>query len=242
MTCKILPTVQAEDAVLTDSHFSAQEICELLAVPREKVFPVWLGLPDFGPPPAPEAAADCRRELGLERPYLLMVGTLEPRKNHAFLVEVFENLPRFDGQLVIAGMRGWRYEPILQRMRQSTRCADIRYLDYLTDAELPALYAGAELFLFPSLYEGFGFPPLEAMACGTPVLSSTGGALAEVLGQGALLLDNFDSARWAAAAERLLDDSAARQALIAQGRQQAARYRWQETARQTWQLYRQVAA
>ncbi len=239
---QIARSIGRADAIITDSHFSAGEIAAALKVAPERIQPIPLGIAARFAPPSPQAIAALRQAKNLARPYLLMVGTLEPRKNHAFLVEVFENLPRFDGQLVIAGMRGWRYEPILQRMRQSTRCADIRYLDYLTDAELPALYAGAELFLFPSLYEGFGFPPLEAMACGTPVLSSTGGALAEVLGQGALLLDNFDSARWAAAAERLLDDSAARQALIAQGRQQAARYRWQETARQTWQLYRQVAA
>ena len=150
-------------------------------------------------------------------------------------------MPSFDGDLAIAGMRGWKYAPILERLRASPRAGAIRYLDYVGDEELSALYAGAELFLFPSLYEGFGFPPLEAMLCGAPVLASTAGSLPEVLGEGARLIAEFDAERWAGEALRLLADSAARREMIAKGRAWAQRYTWRETARQTWAIYRKVA-
>jgi glycosyltransferase involved in cell wall biosynthesis len=113
-------------------------------------------------------------------------------------------------------------------------------LRYVRDPDLPALYAGADLYVQTSVYEGFGFPPLEAMACGTPVLSSTGGSLAEVLGGGACLLNNFDAELWAAEALRLLGDRAHRDRLAARGRAHAAAYSWADTARHTWDVYRSL--
>ena len=240
LKARIADTVRRADAIITDSRFSAGEIIELLRAEPAKVFPIPLGAADHVRPPDQEAVARLRRERGLTRPYLLTVGTLEPRKNTAFLADVFEAMTAFDGDLVIAGMRGWKYEPILARLRASPRSGSIRYLEYVGDSELPALYAGAELFLFPSIYEGFGFPPLEAMLCGVPVLASTAGSLPEVLGDGARLIAEFDAGRWAGEALRLLADSAARHGMIAQGRAWAQRYTWHETARQTWAIYRKV--
>lgn len=241
LKARITDTVRRADAIITDSLFSAGEIIELLPADPAKVFPIPLGVADHLKPPAPEEIARLRRAQGLTRPYLLTVGTLEPRKNTAFLASVFEAMPAFDGDLVIAGMRGWKYEPILERLRTSPRAKAIRYLEYVNDNELPALYAGAELFLFPSIYEGFGFPPLEAMLCGIPVIASTAGSLPEVLGGGARLIAEFDVERWAGEALRLLADSTARSAMITQGRAWAQRYTWCETARQTWAIYRKVA-
>jgi glycosyltransferase involved in cell wall biosynthesis len=233
-------TIRRADAVITDSRFSAGEIIELLRADPNKVFSIPLGAADHMCPPDPEAVARLRRERGLTRPYLLTVGTLEPRKNTTFLTSVFEAMTAFDGDLVIAGMRGWKYEPILKRLRASPRARAIRYLEYVGDNELPALYAGAELFLFPSLYEGFGFPPLEAMLCGAPVLASTAGSLPEVLGDGARLIAEFNVERWAGEALRLLADGAARRGMIAKGRAWAQRHTWRETARQTWAIYRNL--
>lgn len=241
LTSKIRPTVQAADAVLTDSHFSAQEICELLAVPREKVFPVWLGLPDFGPPPAPEAAADCRRELGLERPYLLMVGTLEPRKNIPFLIKIFEALSDFDGDLVLAGGLGWKVGPSLQAIADSPRRDRIKLLKHPSDSQLAALYAGAAAFVFPTRYEGFGFPPLEAMARGTPVIAARNSSLPEVLGDAAEWLDGYDAGEWAERIRHICNDSTRAAQLRVAGLQRAQRFTWEETARQTWAVYRLVA-
>ncbi|MCX6992808.1 MAG: glycosyltransferase family 1 protein [Kiritimatiellaeota bacterium] len=241
LKARIADTVRRADAVITDSRFSAGEIIELLRADPAKVFSIPLGAADHLRPPDPETVMRLRQERGLTRPYLLTVGTLEPRKNTAFLASVFEAMTAFDGDLVIAGMRGWKYEPILERLRASPRAGAIRYLEYVGDNELPALYAGAELFLFPSIYEGFGFPPLEAMLCGVPVLTSTAGSLPEVLGEGARLIAEFDAERWAGEALRLLADSAARRKMIEKGRAWAQRYTWRETARQTWAIYRKVA-
>ena len=171
-----------------------------------------------------------RRRLGLERPYLLMVGTIEPRKNIPFLVEIVERMKGFDGDLVLAGTLGWKFEPILERMQRSPIAARIRRLDYVEEDLLPSLYAGAELFVFPSLYEGFGFTPLEAMACGTPVLAAPAGSLPEVLGEAAELVPGYDAAEWAERANHLLTDARRRRELKELGFRQARRFTWPETA------------
>jgi len=242
LTATIRATARRADAIITISQFSAGEIQELLDVPAERIFPIYLGISPAFKRPAEEAIRPVLDRHGLKRPYLLTVGTLEPRKNVPFLVEVFERMRGFDGDLVIAGMPGWKYEPILQRLHDSPRAANIRYVRYFDDDALPALYAGASLFMLPSFYEGFGFPPLEAMACGTPALTSRGGSLAEVLGDAAVTLAEYDSELWAATAIQLLGDSQRMRTLREGGPAHAARYTWEETARRTLELYRRVAA
>lgn len=242
LTALISDTASRADAIITDSTFSAAEISERLSVDMNRIFPIHLGISEKFAPASPEAVGRERRKLGLDRPYVLTVSTIEPRKNIEFLVRVFEQMTGFDGCLVVAGMKGWKYEPILKRMRDSSRARDIRHLEYVSDEELPALYSGAELFFFPSLYEGFGLPPLEAMACGTPVIASTSASLPEVLGDGALAISGFDAETWASEALRILSETSERQAMIERGLRQAARYTWRETARRTWEVYRKTAS
>ncbi len=237
---RIAKTVREADAILTVSEFSAGEIVELLGVKREKIHPVWHGLAEHVRRPGIGEVTELKSRLGLKRPYLLNVGTLEPRKNIPFLVEVFERLKNFDGDLVLAGMKGWNWEPILARIGSSPRAERIRRLDYVSDGDLPALYAGAELFVFPSLYEGFGFPPLEAMACGTPVVSSAAGSLPEVLGAAAELVEEFDGGLWADRIEALLSDSDARDRRRRAGRERALSFSWRDAAEKTWKVYRSL--
>ncbi len=233
-------TVERADAILTDSRFSAREIAECLNVDPERIHAVHLGVSPECQRASPASIDSLRGNLGLERPYLLTVGTVEPRKNLDFLLQVFERLKAFDGDLVIAGMCGWKYEAILRKIRSSALSHRIHYVEYIPDKDLPALYSGAELFLITSFYEGFGFPPLEAMACGTPVVSSSGGSLAEVLGNQAIVLDTFDIQAWTQAVEGVLSDTNLRQRLTSGGPGHARTYDWRETARQTWNVYRQV--
>ncbi len=230
-------TVARADAIITVSEFTAREVESLLGVPRDRLHPIPSGLDPAMRRPGPDAIRALRRRLQLERPYVLSVGTLEPRKNFPFLVDVFERLPDFDGDLVIAGRRGWKFEPVLDRIARSARRGRIRLVEDLGEDELPALYAGAELFLLASLYEGFGFPPLEAMACGTPAIVSPGGSLAEICGGGALVLPADDADRWAREISSLLRAPAARDALRQRGAGHAARFTWTETARRTWSVY-----
>ena len=240
LTSVIHKTVTRADAIITDSQFSAAEIADCLQVAPNRIFPVHLGVAPECRQATPQAVSSLRQRLVLERPYLLTVGTLEPRKNIPFLIDVFEHLRGFDGDLVIAGMRGWKYEPIMERMRKSPHAARIRYLEYVDDQDLPALYSGASLFVTTSFYEGFGLPPLEAMACGTPVVSSTGGSLAEVVGGGAITLPDFDVTRWADTLTGVLLDSTRHAALAQQGTAHVRRFDWRETARQTFNVYRKV--
>lgn len=240
LTSMIHNTARRADAIITDSHFSKREIEDCLGVPPEKVFAIHLGVATQGDRPTPDQIMAGRQKLALARPYLLTVGTIEPRKNLPFMIEVFEQLEGLDCDLVIAGMPGWKVEPIMERMNRSPKRDRIRYLDYVPDAQLPALYAGAELFLITSFYEGFGFPPLEAMAYGTPVISSAGGSLEEVLGEAALIMPKFDSSAWASAIRDLLNDPARRARLSKQAPAHAAGFSWSETARQTWDVYRRV--
>jgi len=242
LTGTIHRTAERADAILTISHFSGREIQELLRVPGDRVFPVYLGISPVFCQPSEETVTSTLARLELRRPYLLTVGTLEPRKNIPFLVEVFEHMHDFDGELVIAGMPGWQCEPILRRIRESSRADDIRFIQYVGDGALPSLYAGADLFVLTSFYEGFGFPPLEAMACGTPALTSRGGSLAEVVGDAGVTLGEFDADLWSSTACDLLGDTERRKELREKGIAHAARYTWQETARQTLEVYREVTA
>ncbi len=240
LRARIGATAARADAIITDSRFSADEIHDLLGVAREKLHPIHLGVdPAMRAPSADETAA-VRRRRGLERPYILTVGTIEPRKNIVFLIEVFERLEEYGGELVVVGRRGWKFGPIFERMRSSPRAVAIRHLEGLADADLRALYAAADVFVFPSLYEGFGLPPLEAMACGAPVVAAATGSLPEVLGDGADLVKGFDADEWALHLRRVLSDSAYREGLKERGLRRAAGYRWEETARRTMEVYRAV--
>lgn len=229
-------TVARADAIITVSRFTAQEAAELLDAAAERLFPIHSGLDPAMRRPPEEQIAAFRSRRGLNRPYLLSVGTLEPRKNYPFLIDVFERLA-FEGELVIAGRPGWKFEPILNRIGRSRRRERIRVLEDLDESELPALYSGARAFVLPSLYEGFGFPPVEAMACGIPVVVSKGGALAEVCGEGAAVLAQFEIEAWVEAVQRVLDDEAWRERLVRRGLEQAGRYSWRDTALRTWSVY-----
>jgi glycosyltransferase involved in cell wall biosynthesis len=241
LRARIRDTVNRADAIITDSFFSGREIQELLGVAADRIFPIHLGLTRRTFTADPQSTPATLKRLGLDRPFLLTLGTLEPRKNIPFLIDVFEKLEGFEGDLVVAGMKGWKFEPILQRMRRSPVAKRIRYLEYVDDESLAALYAGAELFVFPSIYEGFGFPPLEAMSCGTAVISSSAGSLAEVLGDAAEIVEGLQTEEWCDRIHHLLSDPVRKAELIARGRGHVGQYQWEKTAAATWQVYRRLA-
>ncbi len=236
---QIRRTVERADAIITDSAFSRHEIMRFLGATGKRVHAIHLGLDQTAEKPDEPAVADMRRQLGLDNRYLLTVGTVEPRKNLAFMVDVFEGL-EFDGDLVIAGMIGWKFEPLLARISKSPRKDRIHLLDYVPETQLPALYAGAEAFLVTSIYEGFGFPPLEAMSLGVPVVSSSGGSLPEVLGDAALVIPHFERDGWIETVDDLLNDGSLRASMREKGYKQAAKFTWGKTAKETWAVYEGV--
>ncbi len=235
-------TVQRCNAIITISRFSASEISALLHVDPSRIFCTPLGVsPEFHPL-SPEEKSAARSRLSLPPAFLLHVGTIEPRKNIPFLVEVFEALKDYPGHLLLAGGPGWKMEAIWDRIRRSPCRSRIRWVRNVPDTDLPSLYACADALLIPSHYEGFGLPPLEAMACGTPVFASNCGSFPEVLAGGAAaLLPITDPSVWAFEILELLSSSTQRDAVIQRGLAHAARFRWEETARLTWLAYRTIA-
>ena len=186
-----------------------------------------------------------REKLGLHQPYVLFVGTIEPRKNLDRLIRAFSLAACRSGlphDLVIAGGRGWKDVAIQAALEASPVKGRIRFTGYVDDADMPALYAGADLFVFASLDEGFGLPPLEAMACGTAVVASRAGSLPEVLGEAARLVDPHDEEEIAAAVVETLGDASTRSALIAAGLERAARYDWNAAADATIAVYEEAAS
>jgi len=234
-------SVARADRVLADSACTRADLIAHFGTPADKVEVLYSGVSHrFQPQPEPgeERRIRARYDLG-QRPYLLSVGTLQPRKNYLRLIRAFARLRR-DVVLVLAGGRGWLYEEILAEVRR--HAARLRVLGFVEESDLPALYRNATLFVFPSLYEGFGLPVLEAMACGVPVVCSNASSLPEVAGEAALLVNPRDEDGLAEAMRRGLEDEALREALIARGLEQACRFTWQRAARQLLDTFKAVAA
>jgi glycosyltransferase involved in cell wall biosynthesis len=238
----LLPRALRSSArVLTPSEFSRSRVLELFEIEAERVHVTSGGVDEcFTPgPPADERLA----RLGVARPYLLTVGALQPRKNVEAAVRAFERLAADGAEhaLVIVGGRGWSDEPLLRRVRSSPAAARIVLTGRVGDDDLVELYRGADCFVFPSRYEGFGLPPLEAMACGTPVVSSGRASLEEVVGEAALIVDPDDDEAIERAVAELISSGELRARLIARGRERAATFRWSRCADLTIEAYEQAA-
>ena len=214
-----------------------------LPLPPERVRVVPLAAaPSYRPLGDPSKLAAVRARYGLPERFILNVGALEPGKNQATLLRAFGRLSASGSErtLVIAGPPAWRYERLVRLVDKLGLAGQVRFLGYVPAEDLLALYNLADLFVFPSLYEGFGLPPLEAMACGLPVVASTAPALREVLDGAALLVQAQDVAALAEAMAAALGDEALRSRLREAGLQRAALFSWERTARETAAVYREA--
>ncbi|MCX6021007.1 MAG: glycosyltransferase family 1 protein [Chloroflexi bacterium] len=236
--------VRRASAVLTDSVSSRTDLIEWLGVPPERVHVVYGGVaPRFRPVDDTEERRRVAAKYGATRPFVLSVSTLEPRKNLITLIEAFalwRSRTEAPHQLIIGGGPGWQYEGIYRRAEELRLGDAVVFPGFVDDADLPALLSQARVFAYPSLYEGFGLPPLEAMACGTPVIASTAPCLPEILGNAAILVDPMDVDALADALNRVASDNALRDDLSRRGRARAATFTWAGAAKQLMGVYAQL--
>lgn len=234
--------LRAARAVIVISEATRRDLLAHYRVPAEKVHRVYGGVAASFRRTSTDAMMAVRARYGLPTRFILSVGTIEPRKNYPRLLEAYRRLRdqgRTEG-LVIVGKRGWRCEAFFERLRALDLEGVVTLPGFVADEDLPALYSAAEVFAYPSLYEGFGLPPLEALACGTPVVVSNTSSLPEVVGDAGLLVPPDDAEALAAALTRLLDNPVLRAQLSARSFHQAAQFTWEATARHTLEIYQEV--
>jgi glycosyltransferase involved in cell wall biosynthesis len=240
------PGLRRASLVITDSHFVRNEVIQEFGVPAERIVTVPLGLdPAFRPQSTSETDAVLSR-IGLDHgSYFLSVGTLEPRKNMETTVAAYGALPpslRERHPLVIAGLRGWRTSAMEKALEPLVASGHVRMLGYLERDELAAITAGALAMVYPSIYEGFGLPPLESMGCGVPVIASNVSSLPEVVGDTALLVDPLDVDALANAMRTMLEDRELRQSLADRALARSARFTWEACTQGIHAAYRTAVA
>jgi len=236
-------SVRRADHLIADSHNTARDLQDVWQIPPEQITVVQ-GAVDrarFQPVTDPARLAGVRAKYQVgDGPFILAVSRLEPRKNHTRLIEAFHlarqeaNLPH---RLIIGGAKGWLYDSIFAKAEELNLQEVVHFPGFVADDDLAALYSAAEFVAYPSLYEGFGLPIIEALACGTPVLTGDNSCLPEAGGPGAVYVDALDTASIAQGIIRLADDAALRQALAAAGRQHAAAFTWERSAQQLLDAY-----
>ena len=239
--------VARADHLLADSQSTKNDLVEYLQVPAQRITVVYPGVDPRFRPLDQATVAGLRARYHLDQPFILAVGTLQPRKNYVRLIQAYAHLRDLDEELrdvklVIAGSEGWLFEEIYATVQHLGLEKQVRFMAYFPDADLPALYNAAAVLAMPSLYEGFGFPVLEALACGTPVVTSDVSSLPEVAGDAALLVPPLDVEALSTALHRLLTDTALRARLRERGLIQAQRFRWQQAAQTTLAVYQHLVS
>jgi glycosyltransferase involved in cell wall biosynthesis len=231
--------------IITDSEHARQEIMADYQVAPERIKAVMLGFDlRMLRPGEPVAGAAVRKKYGLPEGYLLYVGTIQPRKNIDTLIKAYARLrTERDAmpKLVIVGRKGWLYDRLFAMISELGLTEEIIFTGFVPDDELPHIYAGAALFAYLSFFEGFGLPPLEAMASGLPVVTSNTTSLPEVVGDAGIAVPPADVEAVTAAIARLLDDKIFAGTLGARGRERARLFSWEAAARETLEIYRQIA-
>ncbi|MBK7895333.1 MAG: glycosyltransferase family 4 protein [Anaerolineaceae bacterium] len=241
----LLPHVaRRATAVITVSHHARQDLIRVLQLPAEKIHVIHEAAPDnFRPLVDPIQRQQLRLRYNLPEKFILFVGTIEPRKNLSRLIQAVAELRRRGcaARLVLVGPNGWLVNGSLEQEIETLGVKDmVQNLGYVPQEDLPGLYSLATVFAFPSLYEGFGLPPLEAMACGTPVLTSQDSAMAEICGEAALLVDPHAAEAIADGLATLLQDGDLRDCLRQRGLLRVQHYSWERTARETAVVYQNV--
>lgn len=234
-------TLRRAKQIIADSHFTKNELISLLDIQKDRISVVHLGVGREYKPRDNEKLHLKLKEFDLKpNGYILSVGTIEPRKNILSLIQAYELLPdslKSRWPLVLVGMRGWKEKTIFKRLASSASKGKIRTLGYISPEKLPYIYNGATLFVYPSIYEGFGLPPLEAMASGVSVITSDRASLPEIVGDAGVLVDPDDVESFAMAIESLLDDKEKCKQLVQLGLLRSRNFTWKACAENTFNVY-----
>jgi glycosyltransferase involved in cell wall biosynthesis len=229
--------------ILAVSEATKSEIVRLLGIPPERIIVTYDAAESRFSPPDPATLAAFRQRAGLPERFILFISTLEPRKNVPTLLDAYAQIAkRTDAPLIIGGGKGWLYDEIFAKAEQLNLGDRVRFVGYVPGEDLPLWYAAATVFTMPSLYEGFGMPLLEAMCCGTPVITTTSSSLPEVVGDAGITVPPTDATALGEAILRVLNDADLRAEMRERGFRQAQRFSWRTTAEQTLQAYRDAAA
>jgi glycosyltransferase involved in cell wall biosynthesis len=233
--------------ILSLSEHTRRDIIETYGIAAERIEAIPLAAPDhFAPVQDNRELQRVRHNYGIEGDYILSVGSIQPRKNLGRLIRAYASLRGEQSadtlpKLVLVGKCAWLYDETLRAIEETGIKEAVILTGYVPETELPALYSGAVCFVYPSYFEGFGLPPLEAMKCGTPVIVGNRTSLPEVVGDAALTVDPFDIDAIAAAMKRVLKDSELQKELSLKGQQRASAFDWRTTARKTLKVYEEVA-
>ncbi len=236
-------SVRRATHILADSQATKDDLVNIWHVPTGKITVLYAGVNEAFQPVTDEGRITAvRHKYNLtDAPYILSLGTVQPRKNYQMLIRAFRPIAaNYPHNLIIAGGKGWLYDDMLAEVDKLGVNGRVHFIGFVDDADLPALYSAADLFAMPSLYEGFGLPLLEAMACGTPVLSSNMSSLPEVVGETAVQLPPTQGTAWTQAITSLLENPAKRTQMIAGGFRQARRFTWHKSARQLRNIFQNL--
>jgi len=229
------------DAIIAISNHTRKEALRFYNLNFANIKVIYPGVSsNFQPITNREQLVAVRQRYCLPERFFLYVGTIEPRKNLATLFEAFKHVHHKGVNLVIVGKKGWRYKETVERLKILELTEEVLFTDFVADDILPAIYSLADACVYPSLYEGFGFPVLEAMACGTPVISSNTSSLPEVTGESAILLDPRNIQEWVRALGAIIRKPKLREKLKYQGLEQAKKFGWETAARETMKLYQEI--
>lgn len=235
-------TLQSVDKIITVSECSKRDLVTYFSIPEDKIKVIFNGVDPKFKPLNKEDVNEFLKKYNLNFPFILFVGTLEPRKNLSTLFKAYYQLKKknINHKLVIAGKKGWKYQEIFETVNKLNLKNDIIFTDYIPENDLPALYNAADVFVYPSIYEGFGLPPLEAMACGTPVVTSNISSLPEVVGNAGITVDPKDIDMLATSLYEVLTNDSLMKEMTKKGLERAKLFSWRSCAVETLKVYQEV--
>lgn len=235
-------TLRSVDKIITVSESTKYDLVTYFNVPEDRIKVIFNGVDTKFRSLRENDVNEFLKKYNINFPFILYVGTLEPRKNLPTLIKAYYQLKKknINHKLVIAGRKGWKYQKIFETIDKLNLKDDIIFTGYVPENDLPALYNAADLFVYPSIYEGFGLPPLEAMACGTPVITSNTSSLPEVVGDAGIMVDPLDINELAHSMHEVLTNSALKIDLRKKGLERAKMFNWEKCGRETLEVYENV--